>query len=199
MRVEILAAACPDWLGPALILDAEAGTVAFANMPCLSLSNAEEILIGLGGGLHFRSEGADEKFNRSLRSFCEGADLNKLLLLPWERKSRSLAVTFQRPAGFLRDLLVEAVDGSTDMIFVQFERRPYQHECSRFFVRVLSRMYDLSATEGVVVEQLVKNIDVGLQLSSASRDTARIPRQLLVKLKCGDAFEFIELIGDLYS
>lgn len=199
MRVEILAAACPDWLGPALILDAQQGTVAFANMPCLSLSCGEQTLIGTGGGLQFGSTGADERFRRALGSFRESADTGRLLFLPWEARSKSLALIFQRPTGFLKDLLVEAGDGATELILIQFERRPYKQARSRFFARVFSRLYDLTMAEEAMVGQIVRNIDAGLQVSAASGGAARLPQPLLTKLNCDDVHEFIEFVSELYA
>jgi hypothetical protein len=134
MRVEILAAACPDWLGPALIMNAECGTVAFANMPCLSESYNGEIRISAEGELRFGDKKADEKFRTALQSFRESADVNCLLFLSGDAKPKTLAVIFQRPTGFLKDLLIEAGDGSAELILVKFELRPDQLAHEQFFL-----------------------------------------------------------------
>lgn len=134
MRVEILAAACPDWLGPALIMNAECGTVAFANMPCLSESYSGGMRISPEGELRFGSKKADEKFKIALRSFRESADVNRLLFLSGDAKPKTLAVIFQRPTGFLKDLLIEAGDGNAELILVKFELRRDQQEREQFFL-----------------------------------------------------------------
>ena len=134
MRVEILAAACPDWLGPALIMNAERGTVAFANMPCLSESYGGQMRISPEGELYFGNKKTDEKFKTALRSFRESADVNRLLFLSSGARPKTLAVIFQRPTGFLKDLLIEAGDGSAELILVKFELRPDQQTREQFFL-----------------------------------------------------------------
>ena len=49
---------------------------------------------------------------------------------------------FQRPTGFLKDLLIEAGDGSAELILVKFELRPetFASLASRFLTSGFSRM-----------------------------------------------------------
>ena len=118
-NVEVLALLCPDWRNAMFVLDAEALTVAYANVRAIEMFKRRYPMQVSRGRLELGSSNGTERFHMALQQVLQSESGRASIVIDDEQHGLTCSIRICLPQGFMREVLHRNIGGGGRLVVIE--------------------------------------------------------------------------------